>query len=102
MSAPEPRILSQLRHDVDDVYALVDATNQTVSALAATQRRHGVRLEEIQQTLDLHSARFDRMDARFDGMGARFDGMDARFDRMEETQRQMLDLLRGRADTAPS
>lgn len=108
MSAPDPRMMNQLRHDVDDVYVLVDETNRTVSALAATQRRHGVRLEEIQQTLDLHGGRLDRLvegqqqaavrfdgiDGRLDGMDTRFDGMDTRFDRMEESQRQIIDLLR--------
>ena len=53
------RRVGQLRHDVDDVYELVDGTNQTVStinqivsALAATQQQHGTWLAEIRQRVD--------------------------------------------------
>lgn len=77
MGSPDPRVVRQLRHDVDDVYELLDTTNSTVTSISATQRRHGNRLEEIQQTLDLQNGRLERI---------------------EGTQRQILDLLRGRRD----
>ena len=61
MASPEiSRRVSQLRHDVDDVFELLDTTNQTVTTIATTQRRHGTRLEEIQQALDLTVGRLDR------------------------------------------
>jgi hypothetical protein len=75
MGAPDPRVVRQLRHDLDDVYELLDSTNQTVTSIAATQRRHSNRLEEVQQALDLQGGRLERI---------------------EDTQRQILDLLRGR------
>jgi hypothetical protein len=75
MGAPDPRVVRQLRHDVDDVYGLLDSTNRTVTSVAATQRRHSTRLEEIQQALDLQGGRLERI---------------------EDTQRQILDLLRRR------
>lgn len=63
MASPEiQRRVSQLRHDVDDVYELLDTTNQTVATIAATQRRHGARLEEIQQALDLTVGGLNRLD----------------------------------------
>ena len=63
MASPEiSRRVSQLRHDVDDVFELLDTTNQTVTTIAATQRRHGTRLEEIQQALDLTVGRLDRLE----------------------------------------
>jgi hypothetical protein len=65
----------QPRHDVDDIYELLDTTSSAVTKIAATQRRHGNRLGEIQQALDLQNGRLDRI---------------------EGTQRQILDLLRGR------
>lgn len=80
MGSPDPRVVRQLRHDVDDVYELLDSTNQTVTSMASTQRRHSTRLEEIQQSLDLQ---------------------DARLERIEDTQRQILDLLRGRSSEGP-
>jgi len=75
MGATDPRVVRQLRRDVDDVYRLLDSTNCTVTSTAATQRRHSSRLEEIQQSLDLQSGRLERI---------------------EGTQQQILDLLRGR------
>ncbi len=74
MGAPDPRVVRQLRHDVDDVYELLDSTNRTVISVAATQRRHSTRFEEIQQSLDLQNGRLERI---------------------EDTQRQILTLLRG-------
>jgi len=75
MGAPDPRVVRQLRHDVDDVYELLDSANRTVTSVAATQRRHSTRFEEIQQSLDLQNGRLERI---------------------EDTQRHILDLLRGR------
>lgn len=80
MASPEmSRTVRQLRHDVDDVYELLDSTKSTVTSIAGAQRRHGNRLEEIQQAMDLQSGRLDRI---------------------EDTQRQILDLLRGQPGTA--
>jgi len=76
-------LVRRLRHDVDDVYDLLNDTNTavttTVTKMSGVQRRHGLRLEEIQQALDLQNGRLDRI---------------------EDTQRQILDLLRGRQDDA--
>ncbi|MBP2371867.1 hypothetical protein [Pseudonocardia parietis] len=76
MGAPDPRVVRQLRHDVDDVYDLLDSTNRTVTSVAGIQRRHSTRLEEIQQALDLQNGRLERI---------------------EDIQRQVLELLRGRS-----
>jgi hypothetical protein len=91
---PSQRLYRQLRHDVDDVYDLLGDVDRKVTTLAATQKQHSRRLEEVQRTLDRHETRFDEVgrrfdgldrrfeavDARFDGVDARFDGVDARFD----------------------
>jgi archaellum component FlaC len=117
--SPQSREFRQMRHDVDDVYRLLAETHEAVEsgreAIGAVwngQRRHGVRLEEIQQALDLQNMRMDRMegtqhaqgdrlgrvegslgdinqrlngvDERFDGIGRRFDGVDERFDGVDE------------------
>jgi hypothetical protein len=79
MASPESsqsREFRQMRHDVDDIYALLDTTSTAVTTVSATQRRHTNRLEEIQQSLDLQTGRLDRI---------------------EDNQRQILDLLRGRS-----
>jgi len=75
MGSPDPRVVRHLPHDLDDIYELLDTTNSAVTKIAATQRRRGNRLEEIQQALDLQNGPLDCI---------------------EDTQRQILDLLRGR------
>jgi hypothetical protein len=76
------------------------------------QRRHGNRLEEIQQSLDLQTGRLDRMEdnQRHQGEGlvrveGRLDRMEDnqrdqgdRLGRIEDTQQQILALLRGPAE----
>jgi chromosome segregation ATPase len=139
--SPQSREFRQMRHDVDDVYRLLTETNElaqssreAIGAVWNGQRRHGTRLEEIQQALDLQNMRTDRMedtqrtqgdrlgrveghlgdinrrlesvdqrfdglDQRFDGVDQRFDGLDGRLERMEDTQQQILALLRGPAES---
>jgi hypothetical protein len=77
MASPDPRAVRQLRPDVDDVYELLDSTTRSVNTIASTQHQHSSQLEEIQQALDLQNGRLDRI---------------------EDTQRQILDLLRSRPD----
>ena len=77
MASPDPRAVRQLRHEVDDAYELLDATTRSVDTIASTQHQHSSQLEEIQQALDLQNGRLDRI---------------------EDTQRQILDLLRSRPD----
>lgn len=83
MSMPESRVVRQRRHDVDDLLndtnTAVATTSTTVTKMAGMQRRHGLRLEEIQQALDLQNGRLDRV---------------------EDGQRQILELLRGRTGDA--
>ena len=43
----------QMRNDVDDGYALLESIEKSVTTISATQRRHGNRLEEIEQSVDL-------------------------------------------------
>lgn len=76
--------VSQLRHDVDDVYDLLNVTNEnvkamdekveviaravsnldtSVSVIKTTQWRHGNRLDELQSAVDLAVGRLDRLEA---------------------------------------
>jgi len=113
----ESREFRQMRNDVDDGYALLESIGKSVTTISAMQRRHGNRLEEIQQSVDLQSGRLDRMEdnqrqqaarlgrvggrldgveGRLDSVDGRLEGMDGRLGRMEGTQQQILELLRGR------
>ncbi len=92
MASPEiQRKIGQLRHDVDDVYELVDGTNKLVTKIAGTQQRHGTRLEEIQQALDLTVGRMDRIE---DTQRRQGDTLQ----RQEDTQRRQYETLNAKLD----
>jgi hypothetical protein len=119
MASPESREFRQMRHDVDDVYRLLTETQETVQsgreAIGAVwngQRRHGTRLEEIQQALDLQNMRMQREQGqrlgrvevgqreqgqRLGRVEERLDSVDGRLERLEGTQQEILTLLRGRS-----
>jgi chromosome segregation ATPase len=101
---PDSREFRQMRHDVDDAYRLltvvqktVEGTRETLGTVWAVQRRHGTRLEEIQQSLDLQAGRLDRMEdtqrqqgerlgrveGRLDGVDGRLEGVEGRLEGVE-------------------
>jgi chromosome segregation ATPase len=94
---PDSREFRQMRHDVDDAYRLltvvqktVESTRETLGTVWAVQRRHGTRLEEIQQSLDLQAGRLDRMEEtqhqqgeRLGRVEGRLDGVDGRLEGVE-------------------
>lgn len=101
--SPESREFRQVRHDVDDVDALLTDTQQAVQGnrellgtLWGVQRRHGNRLEEIQQSLDLQGGRLDRVEDTQRKQGDRLDRIDTRLGGIEDTQQEILTLLRER------
>ncbi|HEV7450487.1 MAG TPA: hypothetical protein VGO16_03680 [Pseudonocardiaceae bacterium] len=94
MASPEiQRKVGQLRHDVDDIYELVDGTNELVTKIAGTQQRHGTRLEEIQQALDLTVSQLDLTVGQLDLTVGRLDLTVGRMDRIEDTQRRQYETL---------
>ena len=56
-----PRRVAQVRHDIDDLYALQTTANNALNTLTGQQRRLANRVDEVQQTLDLHGGRLDRI-----------------------------------------
>jgi septal ring factor EnvC (AmiA/AmiB activator) len=123
MASPEPsdgREFRQMRHDIDDAYRLltvvqetVDSTRVVVGTVAAAQRRHDTRLEEIQQALDRQAARSDRtedvqrrqgerlggVETRLGGVETRLGGVETRLGRIETTQEEQGERL-GRIEGA--
>ena len=110
MASPKPsdgREFRQMRHDVDDAYRLltvvqetVDSTRVVVGTVAAAQRRHDTRLEEIQQALDRQAARTDRTEdvqrrqgERLGGVETRLGGVETRLGRIETTQEEQGERL---------
>jgi hypothetical protein len=87
--------VSQLRHDVDDVYELLDRTNKTVeglcktvSAVAMTQRRHGNRLDEIQSAVDLTVGRLDRLEQSHLRLETSHQRLETGYQQIAEVQKQ--------------
>ena len=107
MASPEPadgREFRQMRHDVDDVYGLLEGVDRSITTISATQRRHSNRLEEIQQSLDLQSGRLDRIEdvqrKQTERLGRVEDNQQEqgeRLGRVEGRLDEILTLLRGRS-----
>ena len=57
-----PRRVAQVRHDIEDLYALQTTANDALNTLQGQQRRLTNRVEDVQQTLDLHGGRLDRIE----------------------------------------
>ncbi|HEY6423665.1 MAG TPA: hypothetical protein VIY28_10555 [Pseudonocardiaceae bacterium] len=117
-----PHKVSQIRHDLDDLYELMSQVDSSQTRISGVLHRHNNRFEELQQTLDLHGGRLDRiednqrrmqdsqqrlednqdrMDGRLGGMDGRLDGMDGRLGGMDGRLGGMdsrLDRMDGRLD----
>jgi chromosome segregation ATPase len=109
VTTPEglPHKVSQIRHDLDDLYELMSQVQQSQTRTESVLHHHGNRLAELQQSLDLHSGRFDRVGGRLDRIednqhqaGDRLDRIEDnqhqagdRLDRIEDNQRQQFDHL---------
>ncbi|MGH3939795.1 MAG: hypothetical protein ACRDTG_14435, partial [Pseudonocardiaceae bacterium] len=87
------------RHDVDDVYGLLDDTNKLVTQIAGIQQRHGTRLEEIQQR---HGTRLEeiqqRHGTRLEEIQQALDLTVGRMDRIEDNQRRQYEALNVKLD----
>ena len=83
-----PHKVSQIRHDLDDLYELMSRVEESQTLVVGVLEQHDKRFEELQQTLDLHGGRLD-------GVDGRLDRMDGRLDRIEDNQRRQFEHLSG-------
>ncbi|HEY2764282.1 MAG TPA: hypothetical protein VGJ13_09765 [Pseudonocardiaceae bacterium] len=95
MTTPEglPHKVSQIRHDLDDLYELMSQVQQSQTRTESVLHHHGNRLAELQQSLDLHSGRFDRVGGRLDRIEDNQHQAGDRLDRIEDNQHQQFDHL---------
>ena len=91
------REFRQMRHDIDDVYGLLDGVDKSIVTSSATQGRHGNRLEEVQQSLDLQSGRLDRIEDVERKQGERLGRIEGIQQAQGERLDEILTLLRGRS-----
>ncbi|MGH3916589.1 MAG: hypothetical protein ACRDTC_24735 [Pseudonocardiaceae bacterium] len=87
-----PHKVSQIRHDLDDLYELMSQVERSQIRTAGILQRHSNRFEELQQTLDLHGGRLDRIEHSQRQM------QDSQR-QMQDSQRQMQDGLRQMQDS---
>lgn len=108
-----PHKVSQIRHDLDDLYELMSQVNQQQTRTSGVLHRHGNRLEELQQTLDLHSGRLDRIEDNQRRMQDNQHQMQDNLHRVEHNQSQqfahlsaqmteILDMLRNSTTADPA
>ncbi|MGQ0774829.1 MAG: hypothetical protein ACT4NY_10495 [Pseudonocardiales bacterium] len=102
MTMPEelPHKVSQIRHDLDDLYELMSQVEQSQIRVEGVLRRHHNRFEELQQTLELHSGRLDRIEDNQLRTNGRLDRIEdnqlrtnGRLDRIEDNQLRQFDQL---------
>ncbi|MGB6165848.1 MAG: hypothetical protein WCF33_24555 [Pseudonocardiaceae bacterium] len=101
-----PHKVRQIRHDLDDLYELVSQVEQSQTRAAGILLRHGNRLEELQQTLDLHSGRLDRIEdsqrRMADSQGRMADSQRQQFEHLSAQMAEILGVLRGPATADPA
>jgi chromosome segregation ATPase len=83
-----PRRVAQVRHDIDDLYELQSAANDSLTKLNGRQHRLENRLGEVQQTLDLQGGRLDRIEDNQRRQSQQLDGL-------AEQLAEVLTALRG-------
>ncbi len=87
-----PRKVNQMRHDLDDLYELMSQVNNSQTRISGVLLRHNNRFEELQQTLDLHSGRLDRIE----------DNQRRQFEHLSAQMAKILNVLGGPAAAEPA
>jgi septal ring factor EnvC (AmiA/AmiB activator) len=115
-----PHKVSQIRHDLDDLYELMSRVEKGQTRIERVLDRHNDRFEQLQQTLDQHDGRLDgiednqhRTNGRLDRIEDNQHQTNGRLDRIEDNHRQqfahlsaqmaeILGVLRGPAAADPA
>jgi len=90
-----PRRVAQVRHDIEDLYALQTAANDSLNTVNGQQRRLASRVEEVQQTLDLHGGRLDRIEDNQRQQSGRLDRIEDHLAGLSGQLAEVLTVLRG-------
>jgi septal ring factor EnvC (AmiA/AmiB activator) len=101
-----PHKVRQTRHDLDDLYELMSQVDQSKTRAAGILLRHNNRLEELQQTLDLHSGRLDRIEDNQrrmqDNQRRMEDNQHRQFEHLSAQVAEILGVLSGPATADPA
>lgn len=95
-----PHKVSQIRHDLDDLYELMSQVQQSQVRTESVLHEHGNQIGKLQQSLDLHTVRLDRIEnnqhqfgGRLDRIGENQHQFGGRLDRIGDNQHQFGDRL---------
>ena len=79
MTTPEVEgNVRQLDNEVQSIYDLLDAMSTTQRGIAATQQRHGNRLDELAAGIEGLGHRVEALENRFEGLASRFERLEDR------------------------
>jgi hypothetical protein len=93
------RRVSQLRHDVDDVYDLQVVADQKFDRFA---KKTNERFRHLDRRFDAVDGRFNSVDTRLDSVDTRLDSVDTRLDVIGERLGEIVNLLRNGGAGCPS
>lgn len=95
-----------MRHDLDDLYELMSRVDSSQARISGVLHRHNNRFEELQQTLDLHSGRLDRIEdnqRRMQDSQQRLeDNQSRQFEQLSAQIAEILGVLRGSVSADPT
>jgi hypothetical protein len=94
-----PHKVSQIRHDLDDLYELVSRVQKSQTLVLGILEQHDSRFDahdkrfnELQQTLDLHGGRLDQIE----------DNQRQQFEHLSAQMTEILGVLRGSVAADPA
>jgi len=88
--------LEEVQQSLDLQAGRLDRMEDNQRQQAGRLERVGGRLDGVDDRLTAVEGRLEGMDGRLEGMSSHLSGVDERLGRMEDTQQQILELLRGR------
>ena len=92
---PIPIRVSRNSNDIEELYEITKATNETVGTIAAVQQVHGNRLVDIGRTLDVHTNRLNKISGRLNHIETTLHGhtetLDAHGRKLDDHSRKLDD-----------
>jgi DNA repair ATPase RecN len=92
-----PRLVARHGEEIDATYEMLKKTNRKVNKIAAVQKKHGNRLDRIEDRLDGIDGRLDGIDGRLDEHGGKLDDHGRKLDdhgrKLDDHGRKLDEIL---------
>jgi DNA repair ATPase RecN len=89
-----PRLVARHGEEIDATYEMLKKTNRKVNKIAAVQKKHGNRLDRIEDRLDGIDGRLDEHGGKLDDHGRKLDDHGRKLDDHGRKLDEILGLLR--------